>query len=121
MAGDSKYVNVTEQSFQSEVLDSDKPVLVDFWAEWCGPCKAIAPMIEELATDFEGKAKIAKLNVDEAPGIAQHWGWLKTPTPWWLSYPKKAGRCRSPGRVASPRWPIKNGWNSCCGHIPESD
>lgn len=57
-------VHVTDSSFESEVLKADGPVLVDYWAEWCGPCKMIAPALDELAKEFEGKAKIAKVNVD---------------------------------------------------------
>ena len=58
-------VNVTDASFEQDVLKSDGPVLVDYWAEWCGPCKMIAPVLDELADHYEGKLKIAKLNVDE--------------------------------------------------------
>ena len=64
MAQDAKYVTVTDANFQAEVLDSDQPVLVDFWAAWCAPCRRIAPVIEELASDFEGRAKVAKMDVD---------------------------------------------------------
>lgn len=58
-------VNVTDSSFENEVLKSDVPVLVDYWAEWCGPCKMIAPVLEEIADEYDGKLKICKLNIDE--------------------------------------------------------
>jgi thioredoxin 1 len=64
MAENGKYVAIDDASFQAEVLDSDVPVLVDFWAAWCGPCRMIAPIIEELSVEFEGRAKIAKMDVD---------------------------------------------------------
>jgi thioredoxin 1 len=75
-----KYITATEANFKSEVLESSTPVLVDFWAEWCGPCKMIAPAIEQLAEEFDGKAKIVKLNVDEHPAIAGEYGIRSIPT-----------------------------------------
>ena len=59
--------NISDESFDAEVLKCSVPVMVDFWAEWCGPCKSIAPIIEELASEYEGKIKICKLNIDESP------------------------------------------------------
>ena len=63
-------VTATESNFQDEVLRSSTPVLVDFWAEWCGPCKMIAPLLDELATEYDGKVKIAKVNIDDHQGLA---------------------------------------------------
>jgi thioredoxin 1 len=78
--GDAKYVTGTEQNFKGEVLESNQPVLVDFWAEWCGPCRMIAPALEQLARDFEGKAKIVKVNVDEEQALASQYGIRSIPT-----------------------------------------
>lgn len=72
--------NVDESSFTSEVLESDGLVLVDFWAPWCGPCKLIAPVLEELAGDYAGKVKIAKVNVDENQGLANQYGVRSIPS-----------------------------------------
>ncbi|MCD7058581.1 thioredoxin [Pelagibacterium xiamenense] len=71
---------VSEATFQNEVLGAKEPVLVDFWAEWCGPCRAIAPILEEISTEMEGKVKIVKLNVDENPSIAAQYGVRSIPT-----------------------------------------
>ena len=70
----------TDASFQSEVLESDVPVLVDFYADWCGPCKMMAPVIEELSNEYEGKVKIGKLNVDEQPKTAEKYRVMSIPT-----------------------------------------
>ena len=70
----------TDENFNQEVLSSDLPVLVDFYADWCGPCKMLAPVIEALAGEWEGKAKIGKLNVDTAPNTAQQYGIMSIPT-----------------------------------------
>jgi thioredoxin 1 len=75
-----KIVYVTDDSFDSEVLAADKPVLVDFWAEWCGPCKMIAPILDEIADEYGDKVKIAKLNIDENSGTPPKYGIRGIPT-----------------------------------------
>lgn len=76
----SKPVKVTEQSFNAEVLKSDLPVLADFWAAWCGPCLMIAPIVEDLAQEFEGRLKVAKVDVDENPDLAIRYNIMSIPT-----------------------------------------
>jgi thioredoxin 1 len=72
--------HVTDDSFETEVLNSDLPVLVDYWAEWCGPCKMIAPILDEIASEYSGKLKIAKLNIDENQGTPPKFGIRGIPT-----------------------------------------
>lgn len=78
MAGN--VVELTDTNFQSEVLSSSEPVLVDFWAPWCGPCRMIAPLVEELATEYKGSVKVGKLNIDDSPQAAGEYGVNSIPT-----------------------------------------
>jgi thioredoxin 1 len=75
-----KPVELTEANFSQEVLKSDTPVLIDFWAEWCGPCKMIAPVVEELAKEYAGKLKVGKLDVDSHQAVATQYGIRSIPT-----------------------------------------
>jgi len=75
-----KPVEITDDNFETEVIKSDKPVLIDFWAVWCGPCKLIAPIVEELATEYDGKVKIGKLDVDSNQQTAIKFGVRSIPT-----------------------------------------
>ncbi len=70
----SKTIAVTDDTFEDEVIQSDNPVVVDFWAEWCGPCKAIAPVVDELAEEYDGRVKFAKVDVDSNPSTPQKFG-----------------------------------------------
>jgi thioredoxin 1 len=71
---------VTEQSFEDEVLQSDKPVIVDFWAEWCGPCHAVAPVLDRIVDESNGDLKLVKVNIDEQPALSQRYGVQSIPT-----------------------------------------
>ena len=73
-------VTLTETNFQEEVIESPTPVLVDFWAEWCGPCKMIAPILDELASEYDGKVKVGKVNIDKHQSIATQYGIRAIPT-----------------------------------------
>jgi thioredoxin len=75
-----KIVHVTDDNFQTEVIESTVPVLVDYWAEWCGPCKSIAPTLEEVAIEYDGKVKVVKLNVDENPNTPPKYSIRGIPT-----------------------------------------
>jgi thioredoxin 1 len=76
----SKGINITNENFESEVLASPIPVLIDFWADWCGPCKAIGPLIDQLAGEYEGRLKVGKVNVDEQGDLAGRHGIVSIPT-----------------------------------------
>ena len=73
-------ISTSDSNFEAEVLQSDVPVLVDFWAEWCGPCKMIAPILDEISTEYDGRVKVAKLNIDENPATPPKYGVRGIPT-----------------------------------------
>jgi len=80
MTTETSLLQVTDKNFSAEVLNADLPVLVDFWAPWCAPCRSISPIVEDLARDFMGKVKVAKLNIDENPGTPSQYGVRGIPT-----------------------------------------
>ncbi|MGF1460934.1 MAG: thioredoxin [Leptolyngbyaceae cyanobacterium] len=80
MAEATKYVTLTDENFEKEVIQSDVPVVVDFWAAWCGPCKLINPIIDNLAEEFAGRAKLAKINIDDYNGLANQYHIMGVPT-----------------------------------------
>ena len=71
---------LTKENFEAEAIKSELPVLIDFWATWCGPCRMLAPVIEEIATEYDGKVKVCKVNVDEQPELAMRFGVMSIPT-----------------------------------------
>ena len=75
-----RIVHLSDDSFEAEVLKSDQPVLVDYWAEWCGPCKMIAPVLDEIADEYVGRIKVAKLNIDDNPNTPPRYGIRGIPT-----------------------------------------
>ncbi len=96
-------IKVTDASFQTDVVGADVPVVVDFWAEWCGPCKMIGPSLEEIAKELDGQVRIAKVNVDENPGIAGQLGIRSIPT--LMLY--KDGKVASQKVGAAPKGELK--------------
>lgn len=80
MAKDESMIQFTDANFEQEVLKSEKPVLVDFWAPWCGPCRAVGPIVEDLAEAYKGRVKVGKINIDDNPKTATTYGVMSIPT-----------------------------------------
>ena len=106
-------LEVTDQSFDAEVLNSETPAIIDFWAEWCAPCRAIAPIVKELADQYGDKVKIVKLNIDENPNIPGKYGIRSIPTV--LAFKDGAVVDRSP--APAPRAPSRR-WSRSCSPEP---
>lgn len=104
MAENANITTLTDDNFEEEVLNSDQPVLVDFWATWCGPCRQIAPIVEDLADEFEGRAKVGKVDVDDNPQTAQQFGVRSIPTLLFF----KNGEVQETLVGASGKKPLKN-------------
>ena len=98
MASDA-ILEVTDANFDQEVLKSEQPVLIDFWAAWCGPCRALAPVVDEIAKSYQGKVKVTKMDVDRNTATPQRYGVRGIPT----LLASKAARCRSRSSAMSPR------------------